>query len=50
MSTTRDPQLATAIEHWAPRFVANGAKAEAGGGEPPGRPDPPDPPLFPHTE
>ncbi|MGP8005770.1 MAG: HNH endonuclease signature motif containing protein [Acidimicrobiales bacterium] len=32
------------------RFVANGAKAEAGGGEPPGRPDPPDPPLFPHTE
>ena len=27
MSTTRDPQLATAIEHWAPRFVANGADA-----------------------
>jgi 2,6-dihydroxypseudooxynicotine hydrolase len=27
VSTTRDPQLATAIEHWAPRFVANGADA-----------------------
>jgi len=27
VSTTRDPQLATAIEHWAARFVANGADA-----------------------